>query len=95
MIHEKWTMDFPKLYQRYAHDVHRFSLYLSGNYALAEDLTAETFVQRAIGRIVSDTSFGVSPRKSIATAVIAALSWVVFFVMLFHGRREVLVRIRR
>ena len=53
------------------------------------------FRAEAIGRIVSDTSFGVSPRKSIATAVIAALSWVVFFVMLFHGRREVLVRIRR
>ena len=39
MIHEKGTMDFSEIYQRYAHDVHRFSLYLSGNYALAEDLT--------------------------------------------------------
>ena len=38
-------MDFSEIYQRYAHDVHRFSLYLSGNYAFAEDLTAETFVQ--------------------------------------------------
>lgn len=45
MIHEKGTMDFSEIYQRYAHDVHRFSLYLSGNYALAEDLTAETLVQ--------------------------------------------------
>jgi hypothetical protein len=41
-------------------------------------LTAETFVLGAIGRIVSDTSFDVSPRKFIATAVVAALSWVVF-----------------
>ncbi len=38
-------MDFAELYERYARDVHRFSLYLSGNYALAEDLTAETFVR--------------------------------------------------
>src|SRR5262249_14654043 len=28
-----------------ARDVHRFSLYLSGNPALAEDLTSETFVR--------------------------------------------------
>jgi RNA polymerase sigma-70 factor (ECF subfamily) len=38
-------MDFSEIYERYARDVHRFSLYLSGNYALAEDLTAETFVR--------------------------------------------------
>jgi RNA polymerase sigma-70 factor, ECF subfamily len=37
-------MNFPEVYERYARDVHRFSLYLCGNYALAEDLTAETFV---------------------------------------------------
>ena len=42
-------MDFSEIYQRYAHDVHRFSLYLSGNYALAEDLTAETFVHAMCG----------------------------------------------
>lgn len=58
-------------------------------------LLAMVFTAQAIGRIVSDTSFNVSPRKFIATAVIAALSWVVFLVVLFHGRREVLVRIRR
>ena len=38
-------MDFSEIYERYARDVHRFCLYLSGNYALAEDLTAETFVR--------------------------------------------------
>jgi len=42
-------MDFAEIYERYAGDVHRFSLYLSGNYALAEDLTAETFVHAFCG----------------------------------------------
>ncbi len=42
-------MDFSEIYQRYARDVHRFCLYLSGNFALAEDLTAETFVRALFG----------------------------------------------
>ncbi|HYL73520.1 MAG TPA: RNA polymerase sigma factor [Bryobacteraceae bacterium] len=42
-------MDFSEIYERYARDVHRFSLYLSGNRALAEDLTAETFVHALCG----------------------------------------------
>ncbi len=42
-------MDFSEIYERYARDVHRFSLYLSGNRALAEDLTAETFVHAMCG----------------------------------------------
>jgi len=42
-------MDFREIYERFASDVHRFSLYLSGNYALAEDLTAETFVHAMCG----------------------------------------------
>jgi len=33
------------LYQRYAADVYRFALYLSGNPAEAEDITADTFVR--------------------------------------------------
>ena len=49
IVREKETMDFSEIYQRYAHDVHRFTLYLSGNYALAEDLTAETFVHAMCG----------------------------------------------
>lgn len=38
-------MDFSEIYERYARDVHRFAYYLSGNRALAEDLTSETFVR--------------------------------------------------
>jgi RNA polymerase sigma-70 factor, ECF subfamily len=42
--------DFSALYRRYAPDVYRFSLYLSGNLALAEDLTAETFARAWVAR---------------------------------------------
>jgi hypothetical protein len=48
----------------------------------------------AFGRIVSDTSFDVSPRNFIVTAAIAGCFWVVFFVKLFRGRKAVLVRLR-
>lgn len=41
-------MDFSEIYERYALDVHRFSLYLSGNHALAEDLS-EPFVHAFCG----------------------------------------------
>lgn len=37
--------DFHQLYATYAPDVHRFALYLSGDPALAEDITAETFLR--------------------------------------------------
>jgi RNA polymerase sigma-70 factor (ECF subfamily) len=43
-------MDFSELYRRYAGDVFRFSLFLSGNRATAEDLTAETFARALVGR---------------------------------------------
>jgi RNA polymerase sigma-70 factor (ECF subfamily) len=49
MVHETDTMDFFEIYQRFANDVHRFSLYLTGNFTLAEDLTAETFVHAMCG----------------------------------------------
>ncbi len=42
-------MDFSQLYERYAPDVHRFALYLSGNWALADDLAAEAFVRALVG----------------------------------------------
>lgn len=42
--------DFEDLYQRYARDVYRFALYLSGSPAQAEDITAETFVRVWTGR---------------------------------------------
>jgi RNA polymerase sigma factor (sigma-70 family) len=38
-------MDLTSLYQTYSADVFRFALYLSGNRAEAEDITAETFVR--------------------------------------------------
>jgi RNA polymerase sigma-70 factor, ECF subfamily len=37
--------DFHSFYVRYAQDVRRFALLLSGNDALADDLTSETFVR--------------------------------------------------
>jgi len=43
-------VDFSELYERYARDVHRFALFLSGDRALAEDLTSETFVRAFVGR---------------------------------------------
>jgi anti-sigma factor RsiW len=49
----------------------------------------------AFGRIVSDTSFDVSPRNFIVTAAVAGCFWVAFFVKLLKGRRDVLLRIRR
>ena len=39
------TTDFSALYQKYAPDVFRFAMYLSGNRAEAEDLTSEAFVR--------------------------------------------------
>ena len=37
--------DFHQLYATYAPDVHRFALYLSGDPALADDITSETFLR--------------------------------------------------
>ncbi len=37
--------EFQEIYARYARDVHRFVLYLSGDPALAEDITSEAFVR--------------------------------------------------
>lgn len=38
-------IDVSSLYHRYAKDVYRFSLFLSGDRALAEDITSETFLR--------------------------------------------------
>jgi RNA polymerase sigma-70 factor (ECF subfamily) len=38
-------MDFSELYRRYAPDVYRFALYLTGQSSEAEDITAETFAR--------------------------------------------------
>jgi hypothetical protein len=48
----------------------------------------------AFGRIVSDTSWDVSPRNFIITASIAGVLWIAFFVTLYRGRRKVLARLR-
>src|SRR6266851_99458 len=37
--------DFSALYKKYAPDVFRFAMYLSGNRSEAEDITSETFVR--------------------------------------------------
>ena len=38
-------MTFHDLYEKYARDVYRFALFLTGNAAEADDLTSETFVR--------------------------------------------------
>jgi RNA polymerase sigma-70 factor (ECF subfamily) len=38
-------MEFAELYRRYAPDVHRFALYLTGQRGDADDITAETFAR--------------------------------------------------
>ena len=42
---EKNTGDFVGLYSAYARDVYRFALYLSGNTAVAQDITSEVFLR--------------------------------------------------
>jgi RNA polymerase sigma-70 factor (ECF subfamily) len=45
-VHEETPMtDFSALYKKYAPDVFRFALYLSGDRSQAEDITSETFVR--------------------------------------------------
>jgi len=39
------TVEFGQLYERYAQDVLRFALYLTGSRSEAEDITSETFVR--------------------------------------------------
>lgn len=43
------VITFHELYVRYAHDVHRFALWLSGNPEEARDITSETFVRAFTG----------------------------------------------
>jgi anti-sigma factor RsiW len=55
---------------------------------------AITFSAIAFGRIVSDTSWDVSPRNFIIAVLIAAAFWIAFLVVLFRGRRSVLIRLK-
>jgi len=52
--------DFHELYIRYAGDIYRFALFLCGDAAEAEDITAETFVRALTGKapLVSATVKG-------------------------------------
>lgn len=52
------------------------------------------FSAMAFGRIVSDTSWDVSPRNFIITSAIAAAFWIAFFVTLYRGRRALQVTFR-
>lgn len=45
----------------------------------------------AFGRIVSDTSWDVSPRNFIVTALIAVAFWIAFLVSLWRMRARILV----
>jgi RNA polymerase sigma-70 factor, ECF subfamily len=45
LYEEVLMTDFIALYKKYAPDVFRFALYLSGDRAQAEDITSETFVR--------------------------------------------------
>jgi hypothetical protein len=52
---------------------------------------AMIFSAGAFGRIVSDTSWDVSPRNFIITAGIAAGFWVAFFVTLWRMRARIMI----
>jgi hypothetical protein len=52
---------------------------------------AMVFSVMAFGRIIQDTSFDVSPRRFIATAVVAVVCWIAFFVSLWRLRARVLI----
>ncbi|HEY7497392.1 MAG TPA: hypothetical protein VH740_02705 [Vicinamibacterales bacterium] len=52
---------------------------------------AMLFSALAFGRIVSDTSWDVSPRNFIITASIAAAFWIAFFVTLIRMRARILI----
>jgi RNA polymerase sigma-70 factor (ECF subfamily) len=45
MAAEQDVIDFSELYRRYAGDVRRFILFLSGDPALADDILSETFIR--------------------------------------------------
>jgi RNA polymerase sigma-70 factor (ECF subfamily) len=74
-------MDFSEIYERYVRDVHCFALYLSGNQALAEDLTSETFVHAWCGR--SDLRVGT------VKAYLFAIARNLYRDFLAHQRRMV------
>ena len=59
---------FEELYDRYASDVYRFALFLSGDEAVAEDLTSETFA-----RVWTATDVRVETVKAYLLAIVRNL----------------------
>jgi hypothetical protein len=55
------------------------------------DAGLHLFSSMAFGRIVSDTSFDVSPRPFIIVASIALAFWIAFFVSLLRMRGRILI----
>jgi anti-sigma factor RsiW len=56
---------------------------------------AMLFSALAFARIISDTSWDVSPRNFIISASIAAAFWIAFCLSLYRGRRKfLLIRLR-
>jgi len=55
---------------------------------------AMVFSALAFGRIISDTSWDVSPRHFIVTSAIAVAFWIAFFVTLYRGRKAFQIRSR-
>lgn len=45
MLGQSREASFTELYSRYARDIYRFALYLSGDSSLADDITSETFLR--------------------------------------------------
>jgi RNA polymerase sigma-70 factor (ECF subfamily) len=68
-------MDFSELYRRYAPDVYRFALYLTGQSGEAEDITAETFAR-----------VWTSP-EPLRTATVKAYLFTIARHLYRHGRR--------
>jgi hypothetical protein len=54
-------------------------------------LLASLFTSLAFGRIISDTSWDVSPRQFIVTASIAVAFWIAFIVTLIRNRTRILL----
>jgi hypothetical protein len=61
-----------------------------GGYPVLLNL-AISFTCFAFGRIVADTSWDVSPRNFIVTALIAVAFWIAFLVTLWRMRARILV----
>ncbi len=54
-------------------------------------LLALVFTGQAFGRIVSDTSWDVSPRRFIVMASVAAAFWIAFLASLWRMRTRILI----